>query len=283
MLDTSDRMAGIEVIDVHPDLRVVEGNRLNGNTDPRFSGIDSVRVSRMKLVAAAGCDRMVAMLPKGTDHYEDLDQGRIVSPKAAYDKWPEDLQPAEDVVYIPQKPPRMIDLLADGLVTGRQGNGLMLNAADCSPTVIYDPDQRVLALVHNGRDGAALDIGPKVVSHLQKTYGTKPADLVVHFGAAIAPESYLLTYLGEPLRQDAWRPYLREVDGAFETDIVGFAAQSLLEKGVPGANISRSPIDTFTHPDFFSFTEHQGDRANVPDGRNGFIATILRPTGVRAV
>ena len=268
-------MTGIELVQVHPGLRVAESNRLNGNLNPRFSDVEEVYESRMRLMGAAGCDQMVVMLPKGRDRYQDLEDGLVTAPKEAYDKWPEDLRPDQDVEYDPEDPPRMIDLPFDGFITGQPGKGLLLAAADCAPAAIYDPRQRVLALAHNGREGAALDISPHVIGSMERTHGTDPADLVVHFGASIAAQSYVLTYLGEALRKEAWRPYVREVDGGYETDIVGYVIQRLLEKGVKGENISRSPIDTFGHPDYFSFVEHSADPKNVPDGRNGFIAVLL--------
>jgi len=275
-------MTGIEVIQVHPDLRVVGSNRLNGNMYQRFSDGNRFYESRMRVIGAAGCDKTVAILPGGRDTYQDLEQGTIVAPKEAYSKWQEDLQPVGDIVYDPEDPPYMVDLPADGLITRRTGNGLMLNAADCAPTVIYDPRLRILALAHNGREGATLGIGPKLVDHMRRVYGTRPPDLVVHFGASIAPESYVLPRLGESLRQEAWRPYLREVQGGYETDIVGLATQNLLDRGVTGGNITRSPIDTFAHPDYFSFVEHSGNKSNVPDGRNGFIA-VMRKTELQPV
>ncbi len=274
MSGTGGHAPGIEVIDVHPDLRVVESNRLNGNMYQRFSDGNSFYVSRMRVIGVAGCGQTVAMLPKGADSYEDLEQGPVVAPKEAYFKWPADLQPAADVAYDPEDPPQMVDLPADGLITRRSGKGLMLNAADCAPTIIYDPRLRILGLAHNGREGATLGIGPKLVEHMRRMYGTKPSDLVVHFGASIAPESYVMPRLGESLRQEAWRPFLREVEGGYETDIVGFAAQSLLDRGVRGENITRSAIDTFSHPDYFSFVEHAASGGAVPDGRNGFIAVL---------
>jgi copper oxidase (laccase) domain-containing protein len=267
-------MPGVEAIPVHPDLQVLESNRLHGNVDPRFSSLDSFLVSRATLAGASVCERFVAIVPQMSDRYEDLDVGLTIGRKEGYKNWPADLRPKEDVVYDPDRPPRMIDLPTDGLITRRPGNGVMLNTADCAATVIYDPNERVLALGHIGREGAALDIGPKIVRYLQQTYRTKPADLLVHFGASIAPESYLLTYVGEPLRQEAWRPYIREVDGRFATDIVGYAAQRLLETGIQGQNIARSPIDVATHPDYFSFTEHLSDKTNIADGRNGFLVTL---------
>jgi copper oxidase (laccase) domain-containing protein len=275
MLETSDRAQGLELIPAHADLQVVESNRLNGNINPCFSDLDSVLVSRMKLIAAAGCDYMVAMMPQGKDGVKDLDGDLITVPKEAYSKWPATLQPAEDVVYDPANPLHMIDIPADGLITTRPNNGLMLAAADCAPSLIYDQRQQILALAHNGREGTILDIGPKVVSRMRRTYGTKPADLIVHFGASVAPESYVLSYLSEPLRQEAWRPFLREVGGGYETDIVGYAVQRLLENGVAGQNISRSPVDVGSDQNYFSLTAHK--RGDMPEGRNGFIA-MMKPT-----
>jgi copper oxidase (laccase) domain-containing protein len=268
-------MPGVEVVAVHPDLQVLESNKLHGNMDPRFSSRSDVQINRITLAGASVCQRFVAMVPQPSDEYKDLDQGPILAPKEGYRNWPEALQPKDDVRYDPDDPPLMIDLPFDGLITRRPGNGLMLNAADCAPTVMYDPRQRVLALAHIGREGAAMDIGPKMVRYLQRNFGTKPADLVVHFGSSIAPESYVLSYIGEALRQEAWRPFLCEVDGGHATDIVGYAVQRLLENKIKAANISRSLVDVATHPEYFSLTAH--DQGNGANGRNGFLVTLRQP------
>lgn len=270
-----DSMPGVQAIPVHVDLQVLESNRLHGNTDPRFSELSKVQKHRAMLTGALACDRFVAMVPQISDRYEDLDREPIVAAREGYRLWPQYLQPVEDVLYDPDTPPRMIDLPADGLITKQPGNSLMLSTADCAATVMYDPRQRALALVHIGREGAVLDIGPKIVRHLQQTYDTEPSDLIVHFGASIAPESYVLPELREPLCREAWRPYRRETaNGLFEIDIVGYAMSRLLEYGVAAENITRSEINVYDHPDYFSFVEHKQSEGRVANGRNGLLAVI---------
>jgi hypothetical protein len=124
MAEMNGPMPGIELVQVHPDLQVAESNRLNGNLNPRFSDVEEVYESRMRLMGAAGCDQMVVMLPKGRDRYQDLEEGTVTAPKEAYDKWPEDLRPDADVVYDAEDPPRMIDLPFDGFITSQPGKCL---------------------------------------------------------------------------------------------------------------------------------------------------------------
>ncbi len=270
---------GIETIDMHPDLAVAESNRLNGGTDPRFDDWRSVLLSRMSLMAKVGCESAVILVPQMSATYHDLDRGRITADKEDYRRWPEYLRPREDPVYDPDAPPYMMDLPGDGLITATPGKGLEMHTGDCAAVVMYDPVNGLLALPHIGRQGAELDIGPETITYLQGQYLTDPKNLLVYFGSSIAPESYTLTYLSETLRQEVWRPYIRETSpNCFETDFIGFAIQRLIEKGVPGENIKRSLIkDVATHPNYFSFAEHQKSKGVVPDGRNGFIAMIRQP------
>jgi copper oxidase (laccase) domain-containing protein len=268
------QLSGIHVIDVHPGLSVVESNKPLGNTDPRFHHVVDVVANRIRLASRVGCERMVVMVPQIKDTIIDLDTGPIIAKKEGYHLWPEHLQPPDDYVYDPNDPPYMADLPGDGLITTKSGDGLMLNTGDCAAVALFDP-RGVLGEAHIGREGAILDIGPKVVKQMQHDHGTRPQDLIVHFGSSIAPESYTLPYLSEALRQEAWKDYLVEIPGCgFQTDIVGYAVQRLIECGVPGQNITRSTIDVATHDNYFSFTEYNHYEADMPDGRNGFIAVM---------
>jgi copper oxidase (laccase) domain-containing protein len=271
----AEQLSGIQMIDVHPSLSVFESNKLLGNTDPRFHHVIDVVTNRIRLAAKAGCERMVVMVPQTEDTVIGLEAGPIIAKKEGFRLWPENLQPTDDYVYDPNDPPYMADLPGDGLITTETGNGLMLNTGDCAAVALFDPRGGVLGEAHIGREGAILDIGPKVVKQMRRNHGTHPRDLIVHFGTSIAPESYSLTYLSEALRQEAWRDYIVEVPGGgFQTDIVGYAVQRLVECGVPGQNITRSTINVATHDNYFSFTEYKQHEADMPDGRNGFVAVM---------
>jgi copper oxidase (laccase) domain-containing protein len=270
----AEQLSGIQMIDVHPSLRVAESNKLLGNTDPRFHHVGDVVANRIRLASKVGCERMVVMVPQIKDAIIDLEGGPIIAKKEGYRLWPENLQPTEDYIYDPNDLPYMVDLPGDGLITTKNGNGLILNTGDCAAVALFDP-RGVLGEAHIGREGTILDIGPKVVKQMRRDHGTRPQDLIVYFGSSIAPESYSLTYLSEALRQEAWKDYIIQVPGGgFQTDIVGYAVQRLIECGVPGQNITRSTIDVATHDNYFSFTEYKQHKADMPDGRNGFIAVM---------
>lgn len=263
----------VQTVPFHPDVLVAESNRRLGNMDPRFGDTLSVIRNRLQLAGYVGCKELVVMVAQISDSFVELDAGVHEAEPEGYKNWPEDIQPKTPVTYNPDAAPWMIDLPADGLITATPGRGLMLAPADCAPAAIYDTRQKALALAHVGREGAALDIMPKMLRRLRQSHGTIAADVQVHFGASIAPESYVLPYLSPVLEQDAWRDFLREAPGGgFETDVVGYAIQRLVEHGIPAERISRSPVDVATHPDYFSFVAHK--QRGALNGRNGFVAAI---------
>ncbi len=111
-----------------------------------------------------------------------------------------------------------------------------------------------------------------MIDYMRRQYDLNPARTVAHFGPSIGPKSYVMTYLSEALRQEAWRPFLQETDNGYETDIVGYAIQRLIENGLDPDNISRSPVDVAVGEDYFSHTAFKN--RDQERGRNGFMAVI---------
>ena len=56
----------------------------------------------------------------------------------------------------------------DALVTTRPGLGLMIRVADCVPVLLSDAEAGVVAAVHAGRPGMALDIATRTVEVMQE-------------------------------------------------------------------------------------------------------------------
>ncbi len=155
----ADNTSGIEAVEVHPDLTVVQSGQQNGNTDPRFGNPKDVILARSRLMEFTGATSLVTILPRTRDEYKDLTEPFTAS-KDDYGIWPEDIRPKEDVHYDPESPPWMVDLPFDGLITNRPGVALALNSADCAPLVMYDPFPGILGLGHVGREGAVQDMAP---------------------------------------------------------------------------------------------------------------------------
>lgn len=264
--------AGAHIVDVHPDLQVIESNRVYGNTDPRFGDPISLHINRAWLFGRLGCERSVVILPKASDVFHDVDRP-VLGKQSDYNKWRGELQPRTDTFYCPVGAPKSIDLPGDGLITSKRKVGLMLNAADCAPVLLYDPEHTVLGLAHIGRNGALLGIGNKVLDYMKEQHEVDPANLVVYAGAAAGPKSHIIEKLGDPqFKTDAWEPYVHRLKTGYAIDFLGFALQGLREAGVPDAQISSSAADTFTEENFFSFDAHKAHGR--PEGRNSLVAMI---------
>jgi copper oxidase (laccase) domain-containing protein len=142
------------------------------------------------------------------------------------------------------------DVAADALFTSAPGVGLFLPVADCVATVVYDPVQRNLALLHLGRHATLANLLPKTLE-VFASKGSKPHDLVVWMSPSAGRATYKLDYFD---RKDdpAWKPYCDIKQDGIYIDMQGFNRQRLLDAGVKPENIHMSPINTMMSDDYFS-------------------------------
>ena len=78
----------------------------------------------------------------------------------------------------------------DALVTDRRGVALFATFADCYPIVLWDPEQRCVALAHAGWRGTVARVGPAVLEKLHAEYGSNPASVVAGIGPGICGRCY---------------------------------------------------------------------------------------------
>lgn len=123
---------------------------------------------------------------------------------------------------------------ADGHATHVPGLLLTISVADCVPAFVVDPERRAVALLHAGWRGAAAGILERGIETLGKRYGSRPGDLLVHFGPSICgdcyevgPEVHRALGLGSP---DAPRP----------VDLRGALADRALALGVDAGAVTIS-------------------------------------------
>jgi YfiH family protein len=79
---------------------------------------------------------------------------------------------------------------ADGIITGDPDVPLVMRFADCVPILFYDPVQRAIGLAHAGWRGTVQGIGPATLSAMERTFGSRPEDIVCGIGPAIGPCCY---------------------------------------------------------------------------------------------
>jgi len=78
----------------------------------------------------------------------------------------------------------------DGMITNENNIILTVAAADCTPVYIIEPNRKIIALVHSGREGTRKKITTKAILMMQKYFKTKSKNLIVIIGPAICKNCY---------------------------------------------------------------------------------------------
>jgi copper oxidase (laccase) domain-containing protein len=155
---------------------------------------------------------------------------------------------------------------ANAFITDQPEIGLFLCVADCLPIIIFDPVNRVIALIHAARESTRRKLTEQVVRRLEVDYGSRPADLLVAFGPAVRAKSYIFDDGIYKLVGPEWKPYLHEVrPGRIEVDYVAYNLKQLLDTGVSLEHIDDPAIDTGSDPGYFSHV--QSVRTGRPQAR----------------
>ncbi len=140
---------------------------------------------------------------------------------------------------------------ADALVTDRPGVFLAVAVADCQPILMADPVRRVVAAVHAGWRGTALDLPGKTVHTMILRFGCDPRDLRVGIGPSLGPCCGELRSFRRDLPPALWK-YRREGTACF--DFWAATRDQLIARGVPPEQIEVGGLCTRCHPErFFSY------------------------------
>ncbi|MBB6729634.1 peptidoglycan editing factor PgeF [Cohnella zeiphila] len=73
----------------------------------------------------------------------------------------------------------------DALITNEPDVLLVMYFADCVPLYFLDPETGALGLAHAGWKGTVADVAGETVRAMERTFGTKPADLLAAIGPSI--------------------------------------------------------------------------------------------------
>ena len=79
---------------------------------------------------------------------------------------------------------------ADGIFTDRQEVTLFMRFADCVPIILYEPEKRVIGIVHAGWQGTVDAVVSHSVRRIQEHYGIDPAKIIAGIGPSIGPDHY---------------------------------------------------------------------------------------------
>ncbi|PLX46858.1 MAG: copper oxidase [Desulfobulbaceae bacterium] len=137
----------------------------------------------------------------------------------------------------------------DALITDQPGLGLLIQQADCQAIMLHDPVRQVVANIHCGWRGSALNIIATTISRMVETFACHPADLK----AAISPA------LGPCCAE--FRNYNTELPPALHGfqvrpdyfDFPAISAGQLQEAGLLPENIEPATICTRCNDSWFSY------------------------------
>ncbi|PTQ57094.1 MAG: hypothetical protein BSOLF_2245 [Candidatus Carbobacillus altaicus] len=146
----------------------------------------------------------------------------------------------------------------DALVTTRIGVPLIIFVADCAPLFFYEPERKVIALVHAGWRGTAADIIRRVLEVLDAC-GASRKHLHVAIGPCIQGSSYEIDHpvidaLSKVDPEAVRRATKKTRPGHFLLDLPTFHRILLEKEGIPKAHVESSHYCTYTLAnDFYSY------------------------------
>lgn len=142
------------------------------------------------------------------------------------------------------------EVVADALITREKNVALMLPVADCVATVVYDPRQKSVAMLHLGRHSTVANLMQRVIETFAQN-GSQLEDLIVWMSPNAHASHYVMDYF-DHVNAPEWQNFCKQKADGFHIDMQGYNAEVCRQAGVQPENIHTSPINTVTSPNYFS-------------------------------
>ncbi len=141
----------------------------------------------------------------------------------------------------------------DGLITSRRNVFLAITIADCLPIILFEPEKRLLGLVHSGWKGLDIEIIKEAIDKMKDTFGADPGKILAGIGPGIGPCHFEVR---EDLlkRFDSYPAAIQKRGKKFFMDLKLIAKMQMETAGIKPENIYISPDCTYCMSDkYFSF------------------------------
>jgi YfiH family protein len=140
----------------------------------------------------------------------------------------------------------------DALITNSPNTYLGIQAADCLPIFIADQKKKVIAAVHAGRQGTALQITKKVLKRIEEEFACTSKDLLIAIGPSIGPCCY---EIDERVFLSKWEPFsILRCGGKWMVDLAQINIAQMKKEGIKEEQIFWINLCTHCHNDlFFSY------------------------------
>lgn len=150
----------------------------------------------------------------------------------------------------------------DAVITNQPNVMIGVCVADCTPILLSDPDNKVIAVVHAGWKGTAARLVSKTVAGMQAEFGSDPARLHAAIGPCIQKCCY---EVDEPVRQAFQKAGISwdlcaelKSPGKWQLDLDAANCELLLSSGLSAGAIQSSGLCVCCHSEqFFSYRRDQ--------------------------
>lgn len=168
------------------------------------------------------------------------------------------LQEHTDTVAVCSSPQKFPS--CDGLITAEKDIFLAVTIADCTPVLLYDRRQHVVAGIHAGWRGTTQHIVGNALSLMRSSFHSDPKDIV----AFIGPSAGLCCYeVGEEVAERFPPSCVRPAnDGKFHVDVKKANLLQLIEYGVQESHIEVNSDCSIHNQDY-----HSHRRDGIKSGR----------------
>lgn len=152
----------------------------------------------------------------------------------------------------------------DAMIAPKPGVNLLIRTADCQGVILYDPETRMLGLVHSGWRGSVQNILGVTVAHLADL-GARPASIKAAIGPSLGP--CCAEFVNH--RQELPEHFQNFMTAENHFDFWAISRRQLTDSGLDPENIATAGVCTKCSPEFFSY--RRGDW-----GRFGIMAGVLK-------
>ena len=161
----------------------------------------------------------------------------------------------------------------DGLVTNSVNRSLFIPVADCAAVAFFDPQKRVIGMLHSGWKGVVNRINQKMIETMQITYGSDPSDILVGVSPCLGPCCYevhqdFISTFTEAFPTKAQDFFLPQTDDSIHFDMWSAIRWQLEESGILPEHVEGPTLCTACHVD--EFYSHRKER-----GKTGRFASII--------
>jgi polyphenol oxidase len=131
---------------------------------------------------------------------------------------------------------------SDALITSGKNLLLVLTIADCTPILIYDFKNHVIAAVHSGWRGAENQILKKTLFRMNELFNTKGDDLIVYLGPSVSQINYEVS---EDVAKLFNKKYIQNYNRSLFLDVASVNYDLLIDFHVKKNNIQKSVLCTY--------------------------------------